>query len=320
MGWHLDMVVDEAMLHAQLAADVAQGLGGRPRSLPPKYFYDAVGSFLFEWITRLSEYYLTRAELELLRANGPALMAAVGPDEIVELGPGPPTKMLALLSAQAAHKLARYIPVDVDADAIDATARRLVRALPHLDVHGVIGDFERHLDHLPPPAGRRLVTFLGSTIGNLHAAPRVALLRRIGELLGAGGRLLLGVDLVKDHARLNAAYDDAAGVTAEFNRNILRVVNRELEADFEPQAYRHLAFYNADAERIEMHLVPETRQDVRVRAIGLEVTLEPGETIWTEASYKFTRSSIEEDFAAAGLRLDRWVTDGDFALALAARS
>ena len=319
MGWQLDVRVDAAMLRAQLADDVANGLGTRPRSLPPKYFYDAVGSQLFEEITTLPEYYLTRAELALLRARGPEILAAIEPAEIVELGAGPPTKISILLRGEGGGGVARYVPVDVDADGVDAAARRLVREHPRLEVHGLVGDFERHLAHVPPAVGRRLVAVLGSTIGNLHQAPRRALLERIRELIGADGAFLLGVDLVKDRARLESAYDDAAGVTAEFNRNVLRVVNRGLDADFRPEAFRHHAFYDVEAARIEMHLMSLRRQTVRVRAIGLEITLEPHETIWTEASYKFTRASVEAMFAEAGLRLERWLTppDDSFALALA---
>ncbi len=317
MGWQLDVLVDEAMLRAQFAADVAHGLTTRPRSLSPKYFYDAAGSALFEEITRLPEYYLTRAELALLRAHSPELMAELRPDEVVELGPGPPTKFAILLDTDAGQTVGRYVPFDVNADAIDAIARELVRGHPRLEVHGLVGDFERHLRHVPPLVGRRLVALLGSTIGNLEPGPRRTLLSGVRGLLGTDGRFLLGIDLVKDRARLQAAYDDAAGVTAEFNRNVLRVVNRGLDADFEPEAFRHHAFYNASAARIEMHLIPERRQTVHVRAIGLEVTLEPDETIWTEASYKFTRASVEAMFGEAGLRLERWVTGPDEAFALA---
>jgi L-histidine N-alpha-methyltransferase len=187
-------------------------------------------------------------------------------------------------------------------------------------VHGVIGDFERHLIHVPPALGRRLVLFLGSTIGNLHPPERRGVLAAIRDLLGPDGRLLLGVDLVKDTTVLEAAYDDAAGVTREFNRNVLRVLNRGLGGDFRPEAFGHHAWYNAAASRIEMHLVAEAPQTVRLRGVGLTVHLDAGESIWTESSYKFTRTSVEDALREAGLRLEDWITDGGqrFALALAA--
>jgi L-histidine Nalpha-methyltransferase len=192
-------------------------------------------------------------------------------------------------------------------------------AYPFVQVQGLVGDFERHLGHVPAATGRRLVAFLGSTIGNLDAPARGDFLREIRRLLVPGDRFLLGVDLVKDRRILEPAYDDAAGVTREFNRNILRVVNRSLDGDFVPEAFRHLAFYNVDAERIEMHLVPDTEQTVRVRAIDLTVTVAAGERIWTESSYKFTRPGIEAMLEECGLGLEQWHTDADnlFALVVA---
>jgi L-histidine N-alpha-methyltransferase len=302
-----------------MAEDVQRGLGGRPRALPPKYFYDAAGSRLFEQITRLPEYYLSRVEEALLDALAPVLMRDLAPHDLVELGSGFSLKTQRLLAARGGTPL-RYTPVDVDETTLAASAERLLTEDPALQVHAVIGDFERHLLHVPAPSGRRLVLFLGSTIGNLDAPARQALLDQVRGLLCRGDRLLLGVDLVKDPAVLEAAYNDAAGVTAEFNRNILRVVNQGLGANFRPEAFRHHAWYNATESRIEMHLIPETPQTVHVRSLDLTVRLEPSESIWTESSYKFTRASTRAMLEAAGLRLDAWHTDatGRFALAIAA--
>jgi L-histidine Nalpha-methyltransferase len=302
-----------------MAEDVLRGLSERPRSLPPKYFYDTAGSRLFDEITRLPEYYLTRVEDALLDTLAPRLMRALAPRDVVELGSGFSLKTRRLLDARGGGPL-RYTPVDVDETTVAVSAERLLAGDPSLEVHAVVGDFERHLVHVPPPGGRRLVLFLGSTIGNLDDPARRALLGQVRGLLRRGDRLLLGVDLVKDRAVLEAAYNDRAGVTAEFNRNILRVVNRSLGADFRPEAFRHHAWYNTAESRIEMHLVPDTPQTVRVRSIDLTVRLEPSESIWTESSYKFTRTSVRAMLRAAGLRLDAWHTDeGErFALAVAA--
>jgi len=318
VGYHADVHVDGAQLHEALADDVRRGLSDRPRSLPPKYFYDAAGSALFQRITRLPEYYLTRAEHALLDRYARAILRDALPDEIVELGAGPPAKLRRLLAAVNGVPVRRYVPVDVDAGTLAESARALLRDHPDLDIHAVVGDFERHLGRVPPPAGRRLLAFLGSTIGNLDAPARQRLLGEVRRLLGDGGRLLLGVDLVKDLAALHAAYADAEGVTAEFNRNILRVVNRELHADFRPEAFRHEARWNDAASRIEMHLASPERQTAIVKDLDMVVTLEAGETIWTESCHKFTRVSAETMLAEAGLALVSWHTDGTYALAVAA--
>ena len=319
MRYRVEVHADAHTRLKAMAEDVQRGLGERPRSLPPKYFYDAAGSRLFEQITRLPEYYLTRAEEALLDALAPALMRELAPRDLVELGSGFSLKTRRLLAARGGTVL-RYTPVDVDETTVAASAERLLAEDPTLHVHAVVGDFERHLVHVPAPNGRRLVLFLGSTIGNLDAPARQALLGQVRGLLRRGDRLLLGVDLVKDPAVLEAAYNDAAGVTAKFNRNILRVVNRGLGADFRPEGFRHHAWYNAPASRIEMHLIADTPQTVYVRALDLTVRLEPSEGIWTESSYKFTWASTRAMLEAAGLRLDAWHPDGPgrFALALAA--
>ena len=317
--YHADVHVDDAALTAALAADVRRGLSAREKWLPPKYFYDAAGSALFERITHLPEYYLTRAEHRLLAAHAPAIVDDVRPEEIVELGAGSPAKLRMLLAAlNGSGPLARYVPVDVDASMLSAAGDTLLSRGEVSEVHAVVADFERHLRRIPPPAGRRLVAFLGSTIGNLHPAARHTLLRDVRRLLGSSDRLLLGVDLVKSPCALHAAYDDAAGVTAEFNRNILRVINRRLGADFDVEAFGHYARWDAEAARVEMHLVASTDHTVRVRELNMTVSFEAGETIWTESAYKFTRASVEAMLRAAGMRLHGWDSDGVFALALAA--
>jgi L-histidine N-alpha-methyltransferase len=318
MGFHADVHVDGTGRHAALADDVRHGLGGRPKSLPPKYFYDATGSALFQRITRLPEYYLTRAEHALLDRYAPTIMAEARPAEIVELGPGSPAKVRCLLGVNGTHRVRRYVPIDVDPDALADAARALLDEHPELDVHAVVGDFERHLDRVPPGRGRRLVAFLGSTIGNLDAAGRQRLLTAVRGLMSGLDRLLLGVDLIKNLATLRAAYDDASGVTAEFNRNILRVVNRELHADFRPEAFRHEARWNDAASRVEMHLAADERQTAMVKDLDMTVAVEPGETIWTESCHKFSRVSAEAMLTAAGLTLVSWHTDGTYALAVAA--
>jgi L-histidine N-alpha-methyltransferase len=317
--YHIDVHVDDAGRLREMLEDVRRGLTGRPKTLAPKYFYDAVGSRLFEKITQLREYYLTRVEDSLLARWAPDLVGALRPRDIVELGAGAGTKTRRLLDAAGSGPL-RYVPIDVDAGMLEAAAAQLVDQYPSLEVHAIVGDFQRHLAAVPPRAGRRLVIFLGSTIGNLDAPARRDLLAGVRELLDPGDRFVLGVDLVKDVRLLEAAYNDASGVTAEFNRNILRVVNRGAGADFEPEAFAHLAFYERDAARIEMHLVPASRQVVHLRRLDLTIEVEAGERIWTESSYKFTRDSTREELEAAGFTLARWCADSRrrFALAVGA--
>jgi L-histidine N-alpha-methyltransferase len=318
VGYHADVHVDRAGLHDALADDVRRGLRDHPKSLPPKYFYDAAGSALFERITRLPEYYLTRAEHALLDAHARGILREARSEEVVELGAGSPAKFRRLLAATNGTRIRRYVPIDVDGGMLEDSARALLRDHPELDVHAVVGDFERHLDRLPPATGRRLIAFLGSTIGNLDAAACRRLLVELRGLLGDGDRLLLGMDLVKNLAALKAAYDDAEGVTAEFNRNILRVVNRELHADFTPEAFRHVARWNDAGSRVEMHLAADHRQTATVEDLDMAVAVEPGETIWTESCHKFTRVSAEAMLTAAGLALVSWHTDGTYALAVGA--
>lgn len=307
---------------ASMADEVRRGLTAPQKTLPCKYFYDAYGSELFEQITELPEYYQTRTELSILETIAPQLCSTHAWNEVVEIGSGSSKKTLTILDAlERRGSLRRFIPVDVSESMLRQSAGQLLTRYPSLHVRGVVGDFQVHLPLLPEPEDKRLVLFLGSTIGNLEAAQRRAFLTDVRSLLGPGDHFLVGMDLVKDVARLEAAYDDSQGVTAEFNRNVLRVVNRELGADFVPQVYRHRAFYNVDAARIEMHLVPETRQTVHVRDLDLTITCDPSETIFTEISCKYSRASAASALAEAGLQLVDWYTDPErwFGVALAAR-
>ena len=320
MRYHIDVYVDEQSRLRELVEDVRRGLTAHPKTLSPKYFYDAVGSRLFEKITQLPEYYLTRAEDSLLARWAPDLVRALQPQDIVELGAGSGTKTRRLLDAiDGSWGTTRYVPVDVDVTMLETAAAQLVDEYPFLHVHAMVGDFQRYLAKVPPRTGRRLVLFLGSTIGNLDPPARHDLLVAIRRLLGPGDHFLLGVDLVKDVRALEAAYNDAAGITGEFNRNILRVVNRGVDADFEPDAFAHVAFYNRAASRIEMHLAPATRQVVQLRRLGLTIEVAANERIWTESSYKFTQASTREALEAAGLAIATWHTDPEqrFALILA---
>jgi L-histidine Nalpha-methyltransferase len=310
---------NEAERRRTFEDDVRRGLTGCPKSLPPKYFYDTTGSKLFEDITEQPEYYLTRTERTLLGEIAPALMREVAPRDLIELGAGSALKTRRLLDARRDQPV-RYIPIDVDEGMIQTAASRLLADYPLLSVEAIVEDFERHLHHVPVALGRRLVLFLGSTIGNLDPLPRRGLLTRVRSLLAPGDRFLVGLDLVKDVGMLEAAYDDASGVTREFNRNILAVVNRELDADFLPEAFAHVAFYNEAASRVEMHLVPDTPQLIHVGGLGLTVHVATGEGIWTESCYKFTRQSVVAMLEEAGLELAAWHVDPGhyFALALAA--
>jgi L-histidine N-alpha-methyltransferase len=216
-----------------------------------------------------------------------------------------------LLNALPSTAGARYVAVDVGRDGLAHAAEKLAQEYPSLEVHAVVADFERHLSRLPPPSGRRLLLFFGSTIGNFDPPARRTFLAELRGLLGPDGRLLLGVDLVKDRRTLEAAYDDAAGVTAEFNRNVLRHVNRLVDGNFRPENYRHHAFYNAEASRIEMHLIAATPQRVRLERLPLTLDFDEGDGIWTENSYKFTREGTEAELAEAGLELEEWFTDAE---------
>jgi L-histidine N-alpha-methyltransferase len=307
----------DAMVRA-LEADVRTGLTATPKSLPPKWFYDERGSELFEEITRLPEYYPTRTERSILEVHAADVAARTGADTLVELGSGTSEKTRLLLDALASTgTLRRFVPFDVSESTLRGAASAIEREYDGIEVHAVVGDFEHHLELLPR-GGTRVIAFLGSTIGNLAPGPRAIFLRTIAAGLEPGDALLLGTDLVKDVARLEAAYDDAAGVTAEFNRNVLRVLNRELDADFDVDAFAHVARFDADAEWIEMRLRAQGRQRVAIRRLGLDVRFDDGEELRTEISAKFRRGGVEHELAAAGLDLADWWTDpaGDFAVSL----
>lgn len=304
-----------------LCRDVLDGLTRSPKSLPPKWFYDSVGSDLFDQITRLPEYYPTRAEAEILRARSGEVASATGADTLVELGSGTSEKTRMLLDAlRDGGLLRRFIPFDVDASMLEAAANAIQREYPGIEIAAVCGDFEEHLPEIPG-GGRRLFAFLGSTIGNLTPGPRAEFLAALAAVLQPGDSLLLGTDLVKDSARLISAYDDSAGVTAAFNRNVLAVINRELDADFDLDAYTHVARWHAEEERMEMWLRADSAQRVRVAALDLTVEFAGGEEMLTEVSCKFRREAVAAELAAAGLRQTEWWTDsaGDFGLSLAVK-
>jgi L-histidine Nalpha-methyltransferase len=304
-----------------LANDVLDGLTRPFKELPPKHFYDARGSELFERICELPEYYPTRTEKQILEAHALEIIERTGAGELVELGSGAADKARILLDAMAGAGTARrYVPLDVSEQVVEEAARQLVGDYEGLHVHGVIGDFQRHLERVPERLGTpRLVALLGGTIGNFPPGTRRGLLREIARLLGPDDRLLLGTDLVKDPAVIEAAYDDAAGVTAEFNRNVLHVINRELDADFPPDAFDHIAFFDRRHEWIEMRLRAQRPCSVLIGELDLRVEFAAGEELRTEISAKFTRGRLEADFAAAGLELEDWYTDAGelFALSLA---
>jgi L-histidine N-alpha-methyltransferase len=317
----VDVLLTPADLAAALRADVRDGLTAAPRELPPKWFYDDHGCDLFDQITRLPEYYPTETERGILRSEADAIVAASAADTLVELGSGTSDKTRTLLDAfQRAGSLRRFIPFEVNEATVRAAAEQIATAYPGIEVHAVVGDFERHLAAIPQQ-GRRMVAFLGSTIGNFAPHERKQFLSEVADNLRPGDSLLLGTDLVKDIGRLEAAYDDAQGVTAAFNRNVLTVMNRELGADFAVDRFEHVAFFDRDEEWIEMRLRSLDAQVVTIADPGLTVDLAAGEAIRTEISAKFTRPKVESELASAGLRLDRWMTDpaGDFALSLAFR-
>jgi len=307
-------------LERALRADVQGGLTATPKVLPPKWFYDHRGSELFDEITRLEEYYPTRREREIIDREA-ATVAAFGATTLVELGSGTSEKTRLLLDAMVADGLLRrYVPFDVSEAFLRESAATLATQYPSLEVQAIVGDFERHLDALAdlPTDGPRLVAFLGGTIGNLDPAQRAEFFGTLRGALRPGDGLLLGTDLVKDAGRLVRAYDDAAGVTAAFDKNVLAVINRALHADFDLDAFDHVARWDAEAEWIEMLLRSRVDQWVTVADLGLEVPLVAGEDIRTEISAKFRRTGVEAELGGAGFDLTRWWTDaaGDFALSL----
>jgi L-histidine Nalpha-methyltransferase len=289
--------------------EVREGLLGTPKRLPSRCFYDARGCELFDAITELPEYYQTRTESQILTDRASDIVHRVCPEAIVELGAGSCTKTPILLDAAVATgSLRHFLPFDISEGAVREAAGKLLERYPALSIYGLVGDFTTHLEGIPR-LGRQLIMFLGGTIGNLEPTEWAVFLGRVRELLAPGDAFLLGIDLVKDEAALHAAYNDAAGVTAEFNRNILNVLNRELGADFDVAEFEHVAFYDPKNERIEMRLRAGPAQTVRLPALGLEIYLDPGEEIRTELSAKFTRASIDACLQAADMRLAEWYTD-----------
>ncbi len=305
----------------RMAREIHAGLSAEPKELAPKYFYDERGSQLFEQITALPEYYPTRAERAILAERSAEIVAAAGePTMLVELGSGSAAKTRHLLEAmREAGCLETYAPVDISEEITHETAETLVEEFPGLAIRGLVCDFEHHLERVPNGAAGRLVAFLGGTIGNLYPEPRREFLARIATLLGPDDRLLLGTDLVKDAARLEAAYDDSQGVTAEFNKNVLAVLNRELGADFDLGAFDHVARYDAEEARMDIRLRSRGEQSVRVAGLALDVAFAAGEEMRTEISAKFTRGRLEAIFGQVGLEMSGWFTDrdGDYALSLA---
>ena len=317
----LDRRLPPGYLEEALRADALSGLTSEPKSLPPKWFYDAQGSALFEKITALREYYPTRAEREILHATAAGITGQTRARTLVELGSGSSEKTRLLLDAlRAAGTLRGYVPVDVSEPALVAAGTALSAEYPGLDVRAVVSDFTEHLglpDDGDAPAPR-LIAFLGSTIGNLVPTERASFLARLRAGLRPGDFFLLGTDLVKDPATLVAAYDDCSGVTAAFNKNVLAVLNTELGADFDLDAFEHVAAWDAEAEWIEMRLRSLGDQVVHLPAIGLGVRFAAGEEMRTEISAKFRRAGVESELAAAGFAMRSWWTDsaGQFGLSL----
>jgi L-histidine Nalpha-methyltransferase len=301
-----------------LREDVRAGLTASPKWLPPKWFYDARGSGLFEQITRLPEYYPTRAEREILQARAGEIASITKAHTLVELGSGSSEKTRLLLDGLRDHgTLTSFVPLDVSESALREAAGAVNADYPALDVHGVVGDFTAHLDKLPgdPP---RIVAFLGGTIGNLTPPEREVFYASVREVLEPGEWLLLGTDLVKDPQLLVAAYDDSAGVTAEFNKNVLRVINRQLGADFDVDSFSHVAIWDAENEWIEMHLRADRAMQVLIPEVHLEVEFAAGEELSTEISAKFQRHNVEAELDKAGFTTAAWWTDTQarFALSL----
>ena len=317
-GFSIDIHLPPDFAARALETDVRRGLSASPKSLPPKWFYDKVGSDLFEEITRLPEYYPTRAEAEILQRAAGAIAVASGADTLVELGSGSSTKTRLLLDAlQSRHTLREYIALDVSAAAIEGAASTLVDDYPRLSVHGLVADFDHHLD-LIPRGGSRLIAFLGGTIGNFEPAARHQFLTDIANQMDADDTFLLGTDLVKSPDVLIPAYDDSQGVTAAFNRNVLSVINRQLDADFVVEAFDHVAVWDADNEWIEMRLRASKAMTVHIRELEMTVSFDEGEQLRTEISAKFRRDTLRADMARAGFVERSWWTDRQdrFALSL----
>ncbi len=311
----------EREARANLLREIREGLTQTPKSTPSKYFYDKRGSDLFDEITELEEYYPTRAETQILTDDADSLLNGFAPSDLIEIGAGMSRKTQILIDHLRPKGLRRFLATDVSEDALRDAGRRLSRSYPGLEFQGVIADFSRPFPDIER-RGERLVAFLGSTFGNFKVAERAPFLRRIRSLLAEGDGFLMGVDLIKERGILEAAYNDTEGLTAEFNLNLLRVLNRDLNADFPVEAFEHRAIYNAEDQRIEMWLVASRDLRVRVEDLDLEVDFRKGEAMRTEVSCKFTRAIIQDCFQEAGLDLFRWIPDrfGHFAVAIGIRA
>ena len=315
----IDVHLPESGPLAGMADDVREGLSCPFKELPPKYFYDERGSQLFERIMELPEYYPTRAERSILDARAGEIVAAANPSTLIELGSGSAAKTRVLLDAmREAGTLETYVPVDISEEITRRTAETLVGEYEGLRVHGVICDYETHLERVPREEGA-VIAFLGGTIGNFRPAPRRSFLARIATLMYPGDRFLLGTDLVKDSDRLEAAYDDSAGVTAEFNKNVLNVLNREFDADFDPERFEHVAFFDEDNSWIDIRLRSTCEQFIDLRELDMRCHFARNEEMRTEISTKFTPERLEETYADVGLEMtDLWTDpDGLYALSLA---
>jgi L-histidine N-alpha-methyltransferase len=319
MAYTIDVHLSPEEVRSQMLVDALEGLRGSAKSIPPVWFYDENGSRLFEEITRLPEYYPTRAERALLETHASSIAELSKADTLVELGAGACDKTRVLLTAlQETGLLSRYVPFDVSDEFLRSAATSLAEEYDALDIHVVIGDFHQHLTEIPTD-GRRMVAFLGGTIGNLNPAQRARFLFDLNCTMSSDDSLLLGTDLVKDENRLVAAYDDAAGVTADFNRNVLHVLNEQLDGDFDPALFRHVALWNADEQWIEMRLRAEAATEVSLAGAGITVRFDEGEDLLTEISAKFTPERIERELSDAGFVVsEMWgADDGEFLLTLA---
>jgi len=312
----IDVYLEDDAATRDVVRDVRRGLSSTPKTLPSKYFYDDRGSRLFQKITELPEYYLTRAETELLRREAARIAQITRFENLVELGSGFADKTRLLIDAGMGQgTLQRFVPFDVAQEAAQVSAQKLAAKYPDLEIHAVVGDFEKHLDQIPQ-GGRRLIALLGSTIGNFPEEHAVRLLEQFKRIMRRGDWLLLGTDLVKDRRVLEAAYNDTQGVTAEFNRNILNVINEQVDGDFDVDGFEHVARYNEERSRIESVLRSRREQTVKLGDLGLEVEFKRGENLRTEVSCKYTRASAGSLLSRAGLRMERWFADKDRSFAL----
>jgi L-histidine Nalpha-methyltransferase len=319
MSYTIDVHLSPEDVQSQMRADALRGLQAPEKSIPPVWFYDERGSRLFEEITQLPEYYPTRAERALLEAHALSIAELAKADTLVELGAGACDKTRVLLTAlQQAGSLSRYVPFDVSDEFMRSAATTLSEEFETLDIHLVIGDFHHHLAEIPTE-GRRMIAFLGGTIGNLDPGQRARFLFDLNCSMSSDDCLLLGTDLVKDRNRLVAAYDDAAGVTADFNRNVLHVLNDQLGGDFDPERFRHVALWNEDEQWIEMRLRADDEVEVSLAGAGITVRFEEGEELLTEISAKFTPERVERELSDAGFVVEEmWgVDEGEFLLSLA---